>query len=67
MTSQGLSDFAHRGTLRAAQAMALTGLELFISREDLDQVKSEFREFRSKNDYINPIPDEVKPSPLNPQ
>lgn len=67
MTSQGLSDFAHRGTLRAAQAMALTGLGLFTSKENLDQVKSEFREFRSKNDYINPIPDEVKPSPLNPQ
>ncbi|CAM4272054.1 amidohydrolase [Lacicoccus alkaliphilus] len=67
MTSQGLSDFAHRGTLRAAQAMALTGLDLFTSKENLDLVKSEFKAFRSKNDYINPIPDEVNPSPLNPQ
>lgn len=65
MTSQGLSDFAHRGTLRAAQAMAQAGLRLLQSEEELKQVKAEFEDFRSKHEYINPIPEEVKPSPLS--
>jgi aminobenzoyl-glutamate utilization protein B len=65
MTSQGLSSFANKGMLRAAGAMALTGITLFESEEDLAKVKEEFNQFRKTNDYTNPIPENVQPSKLN--
>ncbi|WP_077328649.1 M20 family metallopeptidase [Virgibacillus siamensis] len=65
MTSQGLSSFANRGMLRAAGSMALTGITLFESEEDLNNVKKEFQAFRNKHDYTNPIPEGVRPSKLN--
>ncbi|KIH70688.1 amidohydrolase [Salinicoccus roseus] len=65
MTTQGLSDFANRGMMRAASAMAMTGIQLFESKEDLQQAKSEFEQFRKKNDYKNPIPAGVQPSRLD--
>ncbi|WP_174614516.1 M20 family metallopeptidase [Virgibacillus ihumii] len=65
MTSQGLSNYANRGMLRAAASMALTGINLFESEEDLNNVKTEFQHFRKKNDYTNPIPKGVSPSKLN--
>src|SRR5690606_35634563 len=41
MTAQGLSDFANRGMMRAASAMASTGIDLLTSSEKLEQVKKE--------------------------
>lgn len=65
MTAQGLSSYAHKGMLRAAGSMALTGIELITSEEKLNKVKEEFNEFKQKNKYTCPIPKEVTPSKLN--
>lgn len=65
MTAQGLSDFAHKGMFRAAESMALTGMQLFEAEEDLANVKQEFQEFRDNNDYMCPIPKGVNPSKIN--
>src|SRR5690606_23275333 len=51
MTTQGITSVAHRGMLRAAQAMALTGIELINSPQALENVKDEFKIFRRKNEY----------------
>lgn len=65
MTAQGLSNFANRGMFRAAGSMALTGIQLFESEEDLAKVKQEFQEFKKNSDYTCPIPEDVYPSKLN--
>lgn len=65
MTTQGITSVAHKGMLRAAQAMALTGIELINSPQTLENVKDEFKIFRRKNEYKCPIPKDVKPSTLN--
>ncbi len=64
MTAQGISDFAHKGMMRAASAMALTGIDLLSSEEKLKQIKKEHAEFQSKNPYIAPIPKDIRPSTL---
>lgn len=64
MTAQGLSDFANRGMMRAASAMALTGIELVTSSEKLSQVKEEHAQFEKQNPYNPPIPKDVSPSTL---
>ncbi|CAM3812541.1 M20 family metallopeptidase [Mesobacillus thioparans] len=64
MTTQGISSFAHKGMLRAAESMALTAVQLFEDEEKLKAVKQEFDEFSKANPYICPIPNAVKPSTL---
>lgn len=64
MTTQGISSFAHKGMLRAAESMALTALQLFEDEDKLEAVKHEFNEFRKANPYRCPIPKDVKPSTL---
>lgn len=64
MTSQGLSTFAHKGMLRAAKTMALTGGALFTSEQLLKEVKDEFSDFQKENPYKSPIPNHVKPTTL---
>lgn len=61
MTAQGLSDFANKGMLRAAEALALTGIRLFENEKALATVKQEFDSFRKQNPYTCPIPDGVEP------
>lgn len=61
MTSQGISSFAHKGMLRAAEAMAKTAVHLFQNKTDLKQVQEEFEQFKAKNPYICPIPADAKP------
>ena len=65
MTTQGISSYAHKGMLRAAEAMALTAIQLINQPEDLEQVKQEFQAFQARNPYTCPIPKDVKPSKLN--
>lgn len=65
MTSQGISSFAHKGMLRAAEAMAKTAIHLFNNEKDLKEVKDEFEEFRASNPYICPLPKDAKPIILN--
>lgn len=64
MTAQGLSDFAHRGMIRAASAMAMTGIDLLTSSEKLEQVRKEHAQFEHQNPYNPPIPKDVSPSTL---
>ncbi len=64
MTTQGISSYAHKGMLRAAEAMALTAVRVLTNKEDLESVKQEFNAFREKNPYSCPIPEDVKPSKL---
>ncbi|WP_085522716.1 amidohydrolase [Tuberibacillus sp. Marseille-P3662] len=64
MTTQGLSRYALRGTLRAAETMALTGLQVLTNPKDLEAIKEEFHQFRENNDYHCPIPKDVTPSKL---
>ncbi|WP_210366660.1 M20 family metallopeptidase [Bacillus sp. REN3] len=64
MTTQGISSYAHKGMLRAAEAMALTAIKLLTDKVVLDSVKHEFNEFRKANPYTCPIPEDVKPSTL---
>ncbi|MCF6409970.1 M20 family metallopeptidase [Pseudalkalibacillus salsuginis] len=64
MTTQGISSNAHKGMLRAAEAMALTAVSVLTNKEDLESVKQEFNAFREKNPYSCPIPEDVKPSKL---
>lgn len=65
MTAQGISSFAHKGMLRAATAMALTGVDLITSKENLANVQKEHEQFKVKNPYKSPIPNEVKPTTLS--
>lgn len=65
MTTQGISSYAHKGMFRAAEAMALTAIQLINQPEELEKVKEEFQAFQTKNPYTCPIPKDVKPSKLN--
>ncbi|WP_099159712.1 M20 family metallopeptidase [Virgibacillus ndiopensis] len=64
MTTQGISSYAHKGMLRAAEAMSLTAVDLLNNQADLDVVQQEFKAFKDKNPYSCPIPNDVKPSIL---
>lgn len=61
MTSQGLSNLAVQGTSNAAMTMAHTAIELLDNPYLRSQVQQEFKQFRSKNEYTNPIPKGVLP------
>lgn len=65
MTAQGLSSFAHKGMLRAAAAMALTGINLLSSEEALKIVQDEFSEFQANHPYKSPIPKNIRPTTLD--
>lgn len=65
MTAQGLTNFAHKGMLRAASSMALTAIQLFSSNKSLKKVQAEFKQFQTNNPYTNPIPDHVRPTTLS--
>lgn len=64
MTTQGISSYAHAGMLRAAEAMARTGIRMLTHKDDLLAVKQEFNQFKEANPYACPIPDGIKPSKL---
>ncbi|WP_019156841.1 amidohydrolase [Robertmurraya massiliosenegalensis] len=61
MTAQGISSYAHKGMLKAAEVLTLTVIELIHNKQYLELIKEEFAAFTSKNPYICPIPDNVKP------
>ncbi|MDS9471479.1 amidohydrolase [Sporosarcina pasteurii] len=65
MTAQGLSSFAHKGMLRAAAAMALTGINLLTSKEELKKIQDEFFQFQAKHPYRSPIGKDIRPTTLN--
>ncbi|WP_042223690.1 M20 family metallopeptidase [Oceanobacillus manasiensis] len=65
MTTQGLRNYALNGMFRASETMALAGIQLFDSPEDLENIKEEFKAFKKANPYSNPIPEGVTPSKLH--
>ncbi len=65
MTAQGISSYAHKGMLRAAEALALTSIRLLTEKEELKKVQQEFALFRDGNPYTCPIPEGVNPSKLS--
>ncbi|MFP7442402.1 M20 family metallopeptidase [Bacillus infantis] len=65
MTAQGISSYAHKGMLRAAEAMALTAIRMLTEKEELEKVQQEFALFRDGNPYTCPIPEGVNPSKLS--
>src|SRR5699024_11872271 len=52
LTSQGISDFAHKGMLRAAEAMSKTAIHLLHNEKDVAKAKQEFATFKADNPYI---------------
>jgi len=64
MTAQGISSFAHKGMMRAAKTMALTGVNLLVSEDLMNDIKEEFKSFKKENPYKCPIPDHISPSTL---
>ncbi|MGD6894479.1 M20 family metallopeptidase [Bacillus infantis] len=65
MTAQGISSYAHKGMLRAAETLALTSIRLLTEKEELEKVQQEFALFRDGNPYTCPIPEGVNPSKLS--
>ncbi|WP_306009836.1 M20 family metallopeptidase [Bacillus sp. MMSF_3328] len=65
MTAQGISSYAHKGMMRAAEAMALTAIRMLTEKEELEKVLQEFALFRDGNPYTCPIPEGVNPSKLS--
>ncbi|MGD6875810.1 M20 family metallopeptidase [Bacillus infantis] len=65
MTAQGISCYAHKGMMRAAEAMALTAIRMLTEKEELEKVQQEFALFRDGNPYTCPIPEGVMPSKLS--
>ena len=62
MTNQGISSYAHKGMVRAAEGMALAAIELFTNEDELAKIREEFEAFQAKNPYLCPIPKDVQPS-----
>ncbi|AGX06323.1 hypothetical protein B14911_04184 [Bacillus sp. NRRL B-14911] len=65
MTAQGISSYAHKGMMRAAEAMALTAIRMLTEKEELEKVLQEFALFRDGNPYTCPIPEGVNLSKLS--
>ncbi|WP_188454270.1 M20 family metallopeptidase [Virgibacillus oceani] len=65
MTTQGISSYAHKGMLRAAEAMSLTAVDLLTDQAAVNLIQQEFKVFKEKNPYSCPIPKDVETSKLN--
>lgn len=63
-TAQGKSALCHKGMLHAGKVMALTGAELLENPGLLEEAWKELDQRRSGENYICPIPPEVKPASL---
>ncbi|WP_245827511.1 M20 family metallopeptidase [Paenisporosarcina indica] len=64
MTAQGISTFAHKGMLRAAEAMAGAAIELYQNSSALEAVQKEHQQLIAKEPYVCPIPANVRPGSL---
>ena len=62
MVAQGLSSYAQKGMLFAAQAMADTAQTLFETPELIEKAKAEFLRRSKGKKYVCPIPPEVMPA-----
>lgn len=60
--AQGKSSMAMKGTLLAAEVMSKAAIKLMVNEDILQAAKDEFKESRNGQEYICPIPMEVKPN-----
>ncbi len=58
--STGKTSIAHKGTLHAGKVMAATAIEVLQNPEILEKAKLELIEQRNGEEYVCPIPPEVK-------
>jgi aminobenzoyl-glutamate utilization protein B len=64
MTAQGIGTFAHKGMMRAAEAMAGAAIELYENPARLKVVQTEHEQTFAQEPYMCPIPANVKPSAM---
>lgn len=57
----GLSDFAHKGMIRASKIMAKTALDVIKNPALLKQIQEEFKQKTEGKPYVSAIPKEVVP------
>ncbi|WAS99771.1 M20 family metallopeptidase [Rouxiella chamberiensis] len=65
IVSQGRTSLAHKGMCLAAKVMASTAAALFKDPDRLAACKAEHEAVRARRPYVCPIPEGIKPSPLN--
>lgn len=61
VVSQGKCSYLHKAMLLAGKAMALSALELFENDEIITKAKAELKERLNGEEYVCPIPADVKP------
>lgn len=61
LVAQGKAPAAHKGIAIAAKAMAGIAKDLFTDKALLSNARSEFLEFRKRNEFVNPIGPEMTP------
>lgn len=62
MVAQGKTLLGYKGMLHASKVIASTALELFMNPELIEEAKLELKEAQDGEEYVCPIPQEVKPS-----
>lgn len=60
--AQGKSSLAMKGTLLASEVISKAVIKLMENEDVLQEAKDEFKESRNGQEYICPIPPEVKPN-----
>jgi aminobenzoyl-glutamate utilization protein B len=62
LTDQGKLDYAHKGMLTAAKAIAMTALDIFESPQLVEEAKTELDNRLDGTTYICPIPEDILPA-----
>lgn len=64
LVSQGKSELCHKGLLQAGKVIGTAAIELMQNPEIVEKAKLELAERLEGQNYVCPIPDDVKPSPM---
>jgi aminobenzoyl-glutamate utilization protein B len=68
MVAQGQAPAAHKGMILAAKAMAEVAASLLTDPEKMENARDEHARFRARNEFKNPIGDDVELTlPIAPQ
>ena len=59
--ANGKSSVAHKGMLSAGKTIGMTGLDLFLNHEMLNEIKKEHLHNVGNKKFVSPIPKDVKP------
>ncbi len=60
--AQGVTSIAHKGMLHAGKVLAATGVELLENPELVEKAKLKLKERLGGENYVCPIPENIKPS-----